>query len=140
MPASRSGQGDVDARGATVTVVLPNAPVAARIARELLRQLTGSEDPKVALVATELVTNAVRHSSEAPALSARRQGEIVRIEVHDGGPGMPVQHSLDPAATSGRGMALVAAVSEDWGVEHTGDPGKTVWAEVRVHAGGRPGG
>ncbi|MGW4109152.1 ATP-binding protein, partial [Streptomyces sp. NPDC004976] len=43
-----------------------------------------------------------------------------------------VASPADPDAESGRGLLLVTALADDWGVtDRRGGPGKTVWAVVR---------
>jgi hypothetical protein len=55
----------------------------------------------------------------------------VLVQVWDGSNRMPVRRELDLESGSGRGLWLVAALSEDWGSfqpEHAS--GKVVWASV----------
>jgi hypothetical protein len=55
----------------------------------------------------------------------------VLVQVWDGSNRMLRQRELDPAAESGRGLWLVAALSEDWGVvQPPHGRGKFVWALV----------
>ncbi|MCW2527871.1 MAG: putative anti-sigma regulatory factor, serine/threonine protein kinase [Pseudonocardiales bacterium] len=99
-----------------------------------LRQAGFSPDlaDDAALLASELISNAIRHATSLPsgelevAWTIDPQG--VRLQVTDGGshdqPQLR-QASLDD--TSGRGLAIVAALSDGWGVqEHS--LGRTVWA------------
>jgi hypothetical protein len=96
------------------------------MARDVLR---GPEDQRVALVVTELVTNSVKHAGASPELTLDWDGRILRIEVYDEGEGRPVVRPPDVTSTSGRGLALVDAVADRWGVEDRGS-GKAVWAEL----------
>jgi hypothetical protein len=50
----------------------------------------------------------------------------VLVEVGDDSDAQPVVTSHDDAATSGRGVAMVAALATRWGV-HKKVPGKAVW-------------
>lgn len=93
----------------------------------------------VELVVAELATNAVTHGRvpgrDTELRLARNIAKgHVRVEVSDvRGERLPVPAPEDgsPLADSGRGLALVAALAEDWGVtERRGAPGKTVWAVV----------
>ncbi|MFD4785853.1 ATP-binding protein [Streptomyces sp. NPDC058459] len=94
----------------------------------------GSADD-LALIVSELVTNAVLHGKTAPG----RQVEVtldhragrVRVEVRDTGEGMPRRRPRVPLAVSGRGIEIVDALSEAWGVTEQ-VVGKTVWAELAV--------
>jgi anti-sigma regulatory factor (Ser/Thr protein kinase) len=111
---------------------LPASPVSARLAREMIREVLDEPiDDMVALIVSELVTNAVHHAGAAPVVSIELEGTKVRIEVFDNGPGRPVIGPVSTSATSGRGVALVDAVADRWGVE-VAPEGKTVWAEVLV--------
>jgi anti-sigma regulatory factor (Ser/Thr protein kinase) len=91
----------------------------------------------VALVATELVGNAVRHGASAtdPDASWTVAWSIgpdeILISVEDPNDELPVVRHAAPDAPSGRGLAIVSALSSEWGVEPT-DRGKRVWAKVRV--------
>jgi anti-sigma regulatory factor (Ser/Thr protein kinase) len=109
-------------------------PQMAVVARQFLRQrleaweATSHIDAAV-LVASELVTNAVLHARTAMTLRVEMRGDLIRIEVFDGNPRLPMPASCPPDATSGRGLALISALSSAWGIEHR-DGGKVVWAEI----------
>jgi anti-sigma regulatory factor (Ser/Thr protein kinase) len=81
------------------------------------------------LVVSELASNAVLHASTPFAVSVRSTGSAVRISVRDESPTRPVMRNGGPASLSGRGLHLVAAMADDWGVD-AGADGKTVWAEL----------
>lgn len=91
----------------------------------------------VTLVATELVGNAVRHGAstsdpEAAWTVAWSIGpEEILISVEDPNEALPVVRHAAPDAPNGRGLAIVEALSSEWGVDPT-DRGKRVWAKVRV--------
>ncbi|MBT2482804.1 ATP-binding protein [Streptomyces sp. ISL-94] len=95
------------------------------------------------LVASELVTNAVRHAV-APRdreIETRyvRLGNGVRVEVHDTSPAQPVVGTSHRDGDGGRGLYLVAAVADRWAVGERVGPGKLVWAELSVKVPWRPG-
>jgi two-component sensor histidine kinase len=83
----------------------------------------------IALVVTELATNAVLHAGSAFCVSLALSGGAIRISVSDtlplGANGVD-QHL---AAVSGHGLGVVAAISTRWGVESV-PSGKAVWAEL----------
>lgn len=116
-------------------------PVSAREARRFLRSFLeargvdgdGADGAEVAL--SEVVTNAVLHAHTpfAVALALDDDG-VLRVEVHDGNPQLPVQRDYAVQATTGRGMELVAAYARDCGVRVDGPAGKTVWFEVDLQA------
>lgn len=85
----------------------------------------------VALLASELVTNAVQHGppgGEVTVAVERRAGQL-RVAVADESPLLPAILDPDLNAVSGRGVMLVDRLSARWGVEER--PGaKSVWFEV----------
>lgn len=81
------------------------------------------------LVASELVTNALLHG-RPPVVIRIVTGNVVRIEVEDGSRVAPVRSFARPDAMTGRGLALVSALSREWGVEQRDGGGKVVWSEL----------
>jgi anti-sigma regulatory factor (Ser/Thr protein kinase) len=86
------------------------------------------------LVASELTANAVLHGqAEGCAcfdVRLRPGYQHLRIEVADTGPSLPRQKTPGSVAETGRGLLLVEAVSQRWGVVRETPAGKTVWAEL----------
>ncbi|HYO39402.1 MAG TPA: SpoIIE family protein phosphatase [Nocardioidaceae bacterium] len=85
----------------------------------------------VALVVSELVTNALVHTAGPATLEIRRQQDRIRVLVTDEHARVPRPQHAGEDATGGRGMLLVEALAEQWGVEPSGT-GKTVWAELHA--------
>nr|WSY51484.1 ATP-binding protein [Streptomyces sp. NBC_00886] len=93
------------------------------------------------LCVSELTTNAILHGVPpgrglALRLCVHLDG-VLRVEVHDSGTGelrkvRSPYRSLD--AERGRGLMLVAALSDKWGVGERA-PGKVVWCEFVVGYG-----
>ena len=81
------------------------------------------------LVVTELLTNALLHGAPPVRLAVSDADGAARIEVHDGSRALPVRPRQSTEAMTGRGLALVDALSQAWGVEPQGE-GKCVWATV----------
>jgi anti-sigma regulatory factor (Ser/Thr protein kinase) len=85
-----------------------------------------------ALLASELISNAITHATTLPSGQLEVGWTIddvgVRLQVTDGGShDQPHLRQANLDDTSGRGLAIVAALSDDWGVqEHS--LGRTVWA------------
>jgi anti-sigma regulatory factor (Ser/Thr protein kinase) len=127
--------------GATHTIkrALGARPEAAAEARREVRALPLAQEAReqLALVVSELVTNAVLHAGAAVGDPVRLQVRVhsgrARIEVRDGGLGFDarVSTSPDPLAPGGQGLLTVAALSDVWGV-FRGPGGCTVWCEVLV--------
>lgn len=108
-----------------------SAAVARRFVTKLL---TGWRlDPLVevaTLLTSELVTNAIVHAEAPLEVRVQREGEVVRIGVHDASARLPrVQHPA-PTAMGGRGMWLIDTLAAAWGVDTVDGDGKTVWFEV----------
>jgi PAS domain S-box-containing protein len=78
----------------------------------------------------EVVANAILHAHTAIEVTLEVRGELVHVEVRDFNPRLPSPNSPNEQATTGRGMALVAALSLKCGVRSTGPDGKVVWFEV----------
>ncbi len=83
------------------------------------------------LLTSELVTNALLYARTAVDLTVRFGPGLVRVAVGDESPLPPVPRSASAEAESGRGLALVEAISIAWGVEAAGR-GKQVWFEVSL--------
>ena len=123
-------------------LTLPPEPASARRGREIARRTLADWDlteltDDVALGATELVTNAIRHARTEILLTMTLDTQLT-VSVRDGQPALrqPVGGALvDPYATSGRGLHLVAAISADWGVTSV-DGGKVVWFTLDLPGSG----
>jgi sigma-B regulation protein RsbU (phosphoserine phosphatase) len=87
----------------------------------------------VELVISELVTNALRAACETVTLTVSHAESRVRVGVWDNAAGVPTLLSPTISEGHGRGLRIVAAVSDDWGVE-VADDGKEVWAVLGVPA------
>lgn len=83
----------------------------------------------VALLVSEVATNALVHGSGDVQVRVTAVGSGLRVEVSDGSPAMPTPRNPDLLAEGGRGLALVASLASDWGVHRAGG-GKVVWFEV----------
>ncbi|WP_030614028.1 ATP-binding protein [Streptomyces achromogenes] len=90
----------------------------------------------VRLCVTELLTNVIDHLGDGTPVTVRVIGTAphhgrTRIEVTDPDPrALPVLLSATASEESGRGLALVDALAECWGVVQ-GPDCKTVWCELR---------
>jgi anti-sigma regulatory factor (Ser/Thr protein kinase) len=82
------------------------------------------------LLASELVTNALRHARTDVRVRVATMRDRVRVEVVDGSGQVPLpRHAIPDQDESGRGMLLVAGLSDRWGTE-PGFGGKYVWFEL----------
>ncbi|MCX4510616.1 ATP-binding protein [Streptomyces sp. NBC_01619] len=84
---------------------------------------------QAALGVTELLTNVHRHAQPDKLCTVEMELLLDRltVSVHDHDPRIPMLGSAGPLETTGRGLALIDAVSESWGVLPKGDAGKIVW-------------
>jgi anti-sigma regulatory factor (Ser/Thr protein kinase) len=83
------------------------------------------------LVASELVSNAVRYAIPPIRLVLRLDDDLLRVEVQDGSRRLPRVRQVAPQAIAGRGLRLVGQLGESWGADER-PRGKTVWCEVRT--------
>jgi hypothetical protein len=136
----------------------PTSDVPGRVRRAVTGQLRtwdlrGIDEEDMALVLTELVTNAVEHARTPltvtvgllPTTGSADNGNgngsggpMVRIEVADGSTAPPRPRPLDPWAARGRGLQMIEALATGWGHILTAT-GKTVWAELAPARPDRPG-
>jgi anti-sigma regulatory factor (Ser/Thr protein kinase) len=106
-----------------------------RIVRSYLRHWGMAELTDAAeLALTELLANVVRHvPGRRCSLLILRRDAGVRVEIGDPDPRPPVVRDPDEWDEGGRGLLLVEAVTDRWGVCPSG-PGKTVWFECDAKA------
>ncbi|MFC7381583.1 ATP-binding protein [Sphaerisporangium rhizosphaerae] len=127
--------GEIKGRLLGVTDLI-GSPASVARAREYVREKLGIGHPAlddVTLLVSELVTNAVIHSD------SRNGGRVVvaladcydfiHADIVDDGSESIPQISADMYAEGGRGLFLVEAVSDRWGV-YTDHAGRTVWFEI----------
>lgn len=91
-------------------------------------------------IAAELVANAVTHALQPPVshrspytaawITLLRMDRAVVCAVSDPSPALPAPSDPDPFAESGRGLHIVAELSESWGHSPAASAGKTVWARL----------
>uniref|UniRef100_A0AAU3H4P2 SpoIIE family protein phosphatase n=1 Tax=Streptomyces sp. NBC_01401 TaxID=2903854 RepID=A0AAU3H4P2_9ACTN len=79
------------------------------------------------LVVSELVTNAIRYGGDPIRLRLIRDTALI-CEVFDGSSTAPHLRRARIYDEGGRGLLLVASLTERWGTRYT-STGKTIWAE-----------
>lgn len=110
---------------------LKAVPEARRALRELLRQWGRPERSEIAeLLTSELVTNALIHTDHDAVLTATVSPRGLHVEVRDfvGRRPRPRVSTTDDS-TNGRGLFLVQALADAWGVRPHG-VGKAVWFDL----------
>jgi anti-sigma regulatory factor (Ser/Thr protein kinase) len=104
-------------------------PSGVSAARRFIRESLAGEEPELLeaaeLLTSELASNCVRHANSDFEVVIRSRDPI-RIEVRDHGGGEPEVLSPTPEEPTGRGLLIVDAMSDRWGVI-PGRKGKTVW-------------
>jgi anti-sigma regulatory factor (Ser/Thr protein kinase) len=96
--------------------------------------LAGASDmllDDAALVISELTTNALRAGGSSVTVSLQVWPGRLRVTVTDRAAGRPRLRQPEVRETSGRGLQVVAALADDWGVTDL-DQGKQVWAELAL--------
>ncbi|MGW2668723.1 ATP-binding protein [Streptomyces sp. NPDC001272] len=118
----------------TLTIRLLAVPKAAGLLRHAVREHLGADGSADAeLCVSELLGNVITHLGEGTPVTLRVTGRATRTRVELTDPDPHAWPVLPKEATdadeSGRGLALLAAVSLRWGVSR--EPhGKTVWCEL----------
>jgi serine/threonine-protein kinase RsbW len=117
------------------TRVFPGEPGQLSVLRRWLESVLPESPARhdVACVATELGSNAVRHTTSGAGgrftVTVVWYGPVVRVAVADGGAAGGPRMTSDPLGEHGRGLLVVRAMSVGMGV--CGDRGgRLVWADV----------
>ncbi|GAT79334.1 regulatory protein [Streptomyces sp. F-3] len=112
-------------------------------ARALLREqatswkLPDEVTETAVLLLSELMTNAYRHAKVPPGREIRARCVLnddgcLRVSVSDASDTLPTPREASLEDEAGRGLALVAALADDWGAApRPGGIGKTVWFELK---------
>ncbi|MFV0132269.1 SpoIIE family protein phosphatase [Streptomyces sp. HMX87] len=83
------------------------------------------------LVVSELVTNAIRYGAAPIRLRLIHSATTLICEVSDTSHTAPHLRRAKTWDEGGRGLLLVAQLTQRWGSRHTAD-GKTIWAELAL--------
>lgn len=108
-------------------------PAARRYVGDVLAHWGAGDVRDAAVLAvSELVTNAVMHTTSSVRLVLKRLAEGVWIGVHDTNDRLPIRPaSMDDLDPGGRGLGIVEQTADRWGITPTpGCGGKTVWLEL----------
>ncbi|RFU86856.1 ATP-binding protein [Streptomyces triticagri] len=129
---------------ASSSMAVPHGPAGVGRARHRMRtqlRMNGVPDSVVddaVLILSELLSNACRHGRPLGA-SAVGDGDVrvswhvdttgrLTVEVTDGGgPTRPVPATPSVTARGGRGLNIITALSDDWGVRDNAPGEVTVW-------------
>ncbi|WP_436840381.1 PAS domain S-box protein [Streptomyces flavofungini] len=114
-----------------VTALLPAQPMSVGDGRRFLRRTLRDWDCEdltdtACLLASELLSNSVRHACDPLRLRLRRTRDELHVEVSDGSPVLPHSRTARPDEESGRGLTLLDQLASSWGALPT-RRGKAVW-------------
>ena len=80
---------------------------------------------------SELVTNAIRYGAHPIRLRLIHDATTLICEVSDTSHTAPHLRRAKTLDEGGRGLLLVAQLTQRWGSRHTAE-GKTIWAELAL--------
>ncbi|MEU4147994.1 SpoIIE family protein phosphatase [Streptomyces parvulus] len=135
----RHGAGAPRTFGRVQQHVSPGDPEGLTEARHMIRAAVRSwgargQSDEIELVADELMTNALMHTEGSAVVTLRLltgTDRRLRVEVEDSSSALPRRRDAGDDGVSGRGLLLVDALADAWGVEARGG-GKCVWSEFLV--------
>jgi hypothetical protein len=116
--------------------IFPHRADSPRAARHFVSEtlqgwgVTGDVRDDAALTVTELTSNSLLHAHSDFMVTLALTAEAVYLSVQDHAAVLPTRRPVGELALSGRGLGMVAAVSQRWGADLLED-GKVVWAELR---------
>ncbi len=89
----------------------------------------GIDCEDLALVVSELATNAVRYAGGSFDVTIHRDSSSVLVEVGDRSSSRPAVRDPGPDSPRGRGLIIIDSVARDWGVRDRSE-GKVVWVRL----------
>jgi PAS domain S-box-containing protein len=125
LPASRVATWDIPADPALVAAI--RKQVVDQLASWQLTETSFTAE----LVVSELVTNAIRYGAPPIRLRLIHDTATLICEVSDTNHTAPHLRRAKTWDEGGRGLLLVAQLTERWGSRHTTE-GKTIWAELAL--------
>ncbi|SOE07166.1 SpoIIE family protein phosphatase [Streptomyces sp. Ag109_G2-15] len=107
------------------------APVRKQVVDQLERWSLSEIGFTTELVVSELVTNAIRYGAHPIRLRLIHDAATLIVEVSDTSHTAPHLRRAKIFDEGGRGLLLVAQLTQRWGSRHTAE-GKTIWAELSL--------
>ncbi|MFF4394220.1 SpoIIE family protein phosphatase [Streptomyces sp. NPDC001480] len=126
LPASQVATWDIPADPALV------APIRKQVVQQLDRWSVSGIAFTAELVVSELVTNAIRYGARPIRLRLIHDAATLICEVSDSNHTAPHLRRAKTFDEGGRGLLLVAQLTQRWGSRHTAE-GKTIWAELPLY-------
>ena len=119
---------------AHLELMLPPGAPSVRIARHEVEQVIADypEDVRatVALLTSELASNAVVHGQSAFTVRAHADRSVVHVAICDSGGRQPAIVAREATTKGGWGLSMVDAIASRWGID--ADDTTTVWFEIDV--------
>ncbi|CAL9646902.1 hypothetical protein SUDANB108_06526 [Streptomyces sp. enrichment culture] len=125
LPSSQVATWDIPADPALV------APIRKQVVDQLERWELLEATFTAELVVSELVTNAIRYGAPPIRLRLIHDASTLICEVSDTNHTAPHLRRAKTWDEGGRGLLLVAQLTQRWGSRHTTE-GKTIWAELAL--------
>ncbi|WP_230193961.1 SpoIIE family protein phosphatase [Streptomyces coriariae] len=125
LPASQVATWDIPADPSLV------APIRKQAVDQLSRWELSEASFTTELVVSELVTNAIRYGAHPIRLRLIHDAATLICEVSDTSHTAPHLRRAKTWDEGGRGLLLVAQLTQRWGSRHTPE-GKTIWAELSL--------
>ncbi|CAL9657361.1 hypothetical protein SUDANB15_06823 [Streptomyces sp. enrichment culture] len=125
LPSSQVATWDIPADPALV------APIRKQVLDQLADWALTEASFTAELVVSELVTNAIRYGAPPIRLRLIHDASTLICEVSDTNHTAPHLRRAKTWDEGGRGLLLVAQLTQRWGTRHTAD-GKTIWAEMAL--------
>jgi len=141
-------QSDAHGEGSLVIVAhiketeleLPATPASVPAGRRLVRGVLvdwgyGGLVETAELLVSELITNGIKHAQSYVHITVQAN-HVLTITVSDSRPDLlpvPLDNLSNPEADGGRGLALVATLSDEWGV-HRDKERKSIWFSLNTAA------
>jgi anti-sigma regulatory factor (Ser/Thr protein kinase) len=102
-----------------------------RFAQNIVADLPVDLRDAVALMVSELATNALVHTAQGFEMTIDRTKDQLQVSVADRSHQVASVQSPSPSEPHGRGLRIVKALSDTWGTTDAAD-GKTVWFQVNL--------
>jgi anti-sigma regulatory factor (Ser/Thr protein kinase) len=125
LPSAQVATWDIPADPALV------APIRKQVVDQLAAWALTEASFTAELVVSELVTNAIRYGAPPIRLRLIHDAATLICEVSDTSHTAPHLRRAKTWDEGGRGLLLVAQLTQRWGSRHTAD-GKTIWAEMSL--------
>lgn len=140
------------------SMAVPHGPAGVGQARHRMREqlrshgVSDSVVDDAVLILSELLSNACRHGRPLGRHTDVGDGDVraawhvdrtggLTVEVTDGGgPTRPIPATPSVTARGGRGLNIISALADEWGVRDSSSGEVTVWVLVNEGHGQQPGG